>query len=44
MGNAYTAVLGTLLLFPWSVVGLMLGGSVWQRIRVGARTHRACSE
>ena len=42
MGNAYTVVLATLLLFPWSLVGLMLGGSVWQRIHVSARGHRSC--
>jgi len=44
MGNAYTLVLATLLLFPWSLAGLMLGGSVWQRIRVSGRAHRGCSE
>jgi len=42
MGNAYGVVLATLLLFPWSLVGVMLGGSVWQKMHLATRSRRGC--
>lgn len=40
MGNVYySAVIGTLLLFPWSVVGLMIVGALWERRKVRARAR-----
>jgi hypothetical protein len=38
LGNFYySAVIGVLLLFPWSLVGLMIMGALWERARVRAR-------
>jgi hypothetical protein len=44
MGNAYTVVLATLLLFPWSLVVLMVGGSVWQGLHASGRAGRRCGD
>jgi hypothetical protein len=40
MGNVYySAVVGGLLLLPWSVVGLMIVGALWERRKVRARAR-----
>lgn len=40
MANVYyNAVIGCLLLFPWSVVGLMIVGALWERRKVRARAR-----
>jgi hypothetical protein len=37
MENAYGIVMGVILLFPWSIVGMMLAGAVLGRLRNGGR-------
>lgn len=40
MANVYyNAVVGALLLFPWSVVGLMIVGALWEKRKVRARAR-----
>lgn len=36
----YSSLVIGVLLFPWSVVGFMVAGAVWQRLKVGARARR----
>ena len=38
MGSTYTILVSVILAFPWSVVGLMIMGAIWERGRkAGAR-------
>lgn len=37
MGKFYIVLLTVILAFPWSVVGLMIMGAIWERGKVGAR-------
>jgi hypothetical protein len=40
MANVYyNTVVGALLLFPWSLVGLMIVGALWERRKVRARAR-----
>lgn len=40
MANVYyNAVVGALLLLPWSVVGLMIVGALWEKRKVRARAR-----
>ncbi len=34
MGKIYSVLVTTILLFPWSVVGLMVMGAIWERGRI----------
>jgi hypothetical protein len=36
----YGVVLGVILLFPWSIVGLMVAGGFWGRIRALVHVRR----
>ncbi len=38
MGKISAIMLTVILLFPWSVVGLMVVGAVWERGKGGARS------
>ncbi len=40
--GVYGVVLGVILLFPWSLVAMMVAGTFWGRIRalVHVRRHR----
>jgi hypothetical protein len=37
MENVYGLIVGVILLFPWSLVGIMVAGSVWERVRPNGR-------
>jgi len=41
MDSVSTLVVGTLLLFPWSILAVILAGALWQRRAVRARV-RSC--
>jgi len=34
MGKIYTVLVTTLLLFPWSIAGMMVLGAIWDRGRI----------
>ena len=36
----YGVVLGVILLFPWSIVGLMVAGGFWGRVRALVHVRR----
>jgi hypothetical protein len=36
----YGIVLGVILLFPWSIVAMMVAGTCWDRIRALAHVRR----
>ena len=38
--SMYGVVLGVILLFPWSIVGLMVAGGFWGRIRALVHVRR----
>ncbi len=38
MGKIYAIMVTVILLFPWSVVGLMVVGAVWERGKGRARS------
>ncbi len=40
MGEAYTIVIAIILLFPWSLVGVIVGGAAVARIRKAASARR----
>lgn len=39
MGTLYSSVVVIILLFPWSVVGLMVVGALWERGKVRVRVR-----
>jgi hypothetical protein len=39
MENVYGLVVGVVLLFPWSLVGIMVAGSVWARVKPSGRVR-----
>ncbi len=41
MNNAYGIVIGVILLFPWSVVGIIVAGAVWRKIKAPGGTAMA---
>ena len=41
MDNVYGFIVGVILLFPWSLVGIMVAGSVWGKAKPsGLRDRR----
>jgi ABC-type uncharacterized transport system permease subunit len=40
MDGLYGVVLGAILLFPWSIVAMMVAGTFWGRIRAVAHVRR----
>ncbi|MFQ5801907.1 MAG: hypothetical protein ACE5JQ_03305 [Candidatus Methylomirabilales bacterium] len=38
MGKIYTVLVMGILIFPWSVVGLMVVGALWEQGKGGARS------
>jgi hypothetical protein len=40
MGDVYTVVISAILLFPWSLVGVILGGAFVSRARAAAKAWR----
>jgi hypothetical protein len=38
LGKIYAIMVTVILLFPWSVVGLMVVGALWERGKGGARS------
>jgi hypothetical protein len=41
MENMYRLIVGPILLFPWSLVGIMVDGSVWGDVRPSGRVRIA---
>jgi hypothetical protein len=39
MESLYGVVVGVILLFPWSLVGIMVAGSVWARVKPNGRVR-----
>lgn len=39
MENLYGVIVGLILLFPWSLVGIMVAGSVWARVKPSGRVR-----
>ena len=40
MGNIfYNTFVVTILVFPWSVLGFMVAGAVWEKLKVGDRVR-----
>jgi hypothetical protein len=37
METTYGIIMGVILLFPWSLVGMMVAGAVWSKIRTSER-------
>ena len=40
MDSLYGVVLGVILLFPWSIVAMMVAGTFWGRMRSTAHVRR----
>ena len=40
MDSMYGVVLGVILLFPWSIVAMMVAGTFWGRIRAFVQVRR----
>lgn len=40
MDSLYSVVLGVVLLFPWSIVAMMVAGAVRGRVRAAAEDRR----
>lgn len=36
MGILYSSIVAVILLFPWSVVALMVAGGLWERLKLRA--------
>jgi hypothetical protein len=39
MDNVYGFIVGAILLFPWSLVGIMVAGSVWGKAKPSGRVR-----
>lgn len=39
MDTMYGLIVAVILLFPWSLVGIMVAGSVWERVRLSGRVR-----
>lgn len=35
MDNVYGLIVGVILLFPWSLVGIMVAGAIREKVRAG---------
>jgi ABC-type uncharacterized transport system permease subunit len=40
MDSVYAVVLGVILVFPWSIVAMMVAGTFWSRVRAFVQVRR----